>query len=264
MNEQNTDKIAIIQELRPIDDILFEVLARDKAFDEEMLRLLIGDGNLRVTDVIVQSDERNLYGRSVRLDALCTLGDGSKCNIEVQRADDDDHIRRVRYNASMITTRESSTGTEFSKIPEVYVVYISEKDFLKGNRPIYHVEKVIRETGQTVDDGLHEIFVNTSVNDGSVIAEYMANFVKTDVDTKFPAFSNAVRTVKCTKGGHKSMCELMEKYAKEYAKEEVKNSEERFAKLINKLMETERKEDLQKALEDFAFRNQLYEDLKIE
>ena len=65
------------------------------------------DDKLIVTDVIFQSSKRNLYGRSVRLDALCTLGNGTLCNIEVQRSDNDDHLRRARYNASVITSKET-------------------------------------------------------------------------------------------------------------------------------------------------------------
>ena len=93
-----------------------------------MLRTILEDEELIVKDVITQNSEKNLYGRSVRLDALCTLGNGEKCNIEIQRSDNDDHLRRVRYNASSITLRDSQSGTKFNKIPEVYVVFISEFD----------------------------------------------------------------------------------------------------------------------------------------
>ena len=48
--------------------------------------IILEDEKLIVKDVIVQSSERNLYGRSVRLDALCILGNGKKCNVEVQRS----------------------------------------------------------------------------------------------------------------------------------------------------------------------------------
>ena len=53
-----------------------------------MLRTILEDPALTVEDVIVQSSERNLFGRSVRLDALCTLGSGTLVNIEVQRLKD--------------------------------------------------------------------------------------------------------------------------------------------------------------------------------
>ena len=72
-----------------------------------ILQTIMEDDKLIVTDVIFQSSKRNLYGRSVRLDALCTLGNGTLCNIEVQRSDNDDHLRRARYNASVITSKET-------------------------------------------------------------------------------------------------------------------------------------------------------------
>ena len=52
-------------------------------------------------------------------------------------------------------------------ILELYIIYISEFDYLKGGLTTYHIDKVIRENGEIVDDGLHEIFVNTAVDDGS-------------------------------------------------------------------------------------------------
>lgn len=67
-----------VKDLRPIDDVFFEVLANDVNFCQEMLQILLEDKNLVVKDVVVQSSERNLYGRSVRLDALCVLGNGKE------------------------------------------------------------------------------------------------------------------------------------------------------------------------------------------
>ena len=119
------EMIAAIQKLRPIDDVLFEVLVRNKGVCQEILRTILSDNVLVVEDIITQASERNLYSRSVVLDALCTFGNGCKCNIEVQRSDNDDHVKRVRFNASSITVRESNPGEHFSDIIELYVVYIS-------------------------------------------------------------------------------------------------------------------------------------------
>ena len=104
------EKVQRVQKFRLIDDVFFEVFAKDIPACQEILRTILVDENLTVQDVIVQSSERNLYGRSVRLDALCILGSGIRCNIEVQRSDNDDHLKRARFNASSITVRESQTG----------------------------------------------------------------------------------------------------------------------------------------------------------
>ena len=207
------EKLERVKNFRPIDDVFFEVLAENKEVLEEMLRTILEDSGLIVLDVITQHSARNIYGRSVRLDALCTLGDGTKCNIEVQRSDDDDHLRRARFNASSITVKESNPGDDFKDILELFIVYISEFDFLKENRAIYHVDKVIRESGTIVDDGLHEVFVNTAIDDGTDISELMSCFTKKEVkNPKFPKLSAEVARLKTTEGGASTVCEVMQQY----------------------------------------------------
>lgn len=209
------EKLEKVKDLRPIDDVFFEVLAQNVGVCQEILRVILEDDDLIVNSVITQSSERNLYGRSVRLDALCTLGNGTKCNIEVQRSNNDNHLKRARFNASMITVKDSNPGETFNEVIELYIVYISEFDFLKGGKTIYHVEKVLRETGEPVDDGLHEIFVNTVIDDGTEISDLMACFMKKEVkDPKFPKLSAEVTRLKETEGGAQAVCEVMERYEK--------------------------------------------------
>lgn len=202
-----------IKELRPIDDVFFEALADDIKVCQEILRVILEDPKLTVEDVIVQSSKRNLYGRSVRLDALCTLGNGTKCNIEVQRSDNDNHLKRVRFNAASITVKDSNPNESFDDVLDMYVVYISEFDIFKEGKTIYHVDKVLRETGTIVDDGLQMIFVNTEIHDGSEIAELMKCFLQKEIhDEKFPETAKRMAELKTTEGGVGIMCKIMEEY----------------------------------------------------
>lgn len=221
-----------VRDLRPIDDVFFEVLASNISVCQEMLRTILEDDSIVVTNVITQSDERNLYGRSVRLDALCVLGSGAKVNVEVQRSDNDNHLKRARFNASSITVKDSNPGTKFDEVLELYIVYISEFDFFKGEKTIYHIEKVLKETGEIVDDGLHEIFVNTSIDDGTDIADLMSCFTKKEVkNAKFPALSSEVMRLKETEGGVQAVCDVMQKYIDETMHEERMT---RIQKMIRK------------------------------
>ena len=95
------------------------MLADDPEVCQEILRTILEDDRLIVEDVIVQSSHRNVWGRSVRLDALCMLGDGSRCNIEVQRANSDNHLKRARYNAACIVTKNIDPGECFEKADEM-------------------------------------------------------------------------------------------------------------------------------------------------
>lgn len=94
---------------------------------------------------------------------------------------------------------------------------ISEHDFIGGAHTIYHVDKVIRETGGLVDDGLHELYVNTKVKDGSKISDLMECFIQREmVDNKdFPAVSRRVRELKTTEGGADAVCDIVKKLVDE-------------------------------------------------
>ena len=219
------EKIEQVKNFRPIDDTFFEVLADDIGVCQEMLRIILEDEKLIVKDVIVQSSERNLYGRSVRLDALCILGNGKKCNVEVQRSNKDHHLKRVRFNASVIMVRDSQTDDKFEETIDLIVVYISEFDIFKRGRVIYHVDSVIRETQEKVDDGLERVFVNTAVKDGTTISEYMDCFLQKEIDNaKFPKLTNRVHYLKHEEGGVQKMCEVMEQYSKKAVKKATKQA----------------------------------------
>ena len=185
-------------------------------------------------DVIVQSSHRNVWGRSVRLDALCILGDGSRCNIEVQRANSDNHLKRARYNAACIVTKNIDPGECFAKVPRVIIVYISEKDFLGYGKTIYHIDKVIRETGIVIDDGLLEVFVNMKVDDKTQIAELMKCFNETEIDNpKFPKLSRRAKFLKESEGGMMIMCDVMEEYMEQARQEEREKAQKEKQQLLD-------------------------------
>lgn len=216
LNMELQKKIDAVQEMRLLEDVFFEAVAQDIPAVQEILRTILEDENLVVESVITQRTISNLYGRGVRLDAMCTMGDGSKCNIEIQRADNDDHLRRARFNAASVTVRESNPGDKFRDVVDVYVVYITEFDIFGYNKTIYHVDKTIRENGVTINDGLHEVFVNTKIKDGTKISHLMELFTKTQFESKeFPALSKRVNFLKTSEGGKTEMDTVMGKLLKE-------------------------------------------------
>ena len=87
--------------------------------------------------------------------------------MEVQKSDNDDHQRRVRYNASCLTTNITDPGVKFKKVPDVIMVYITRFDIFRGGKTTYHVERTVKETGKVVHNGLTEIYVNAAVDDGT-------------------------------------------------------------------------------------------------
>ena len=228
--KKNFEKYAKL--LNPIDDLMFCKMAEHKEFCEEILRVILEDEGLTVVEAIPQWQGKNLSGRSVVLDAKCVSGDGRHINIEVQKANDDNHLKRVRYNAAVLTTNISETGSKFEFIPDVCIVFISKFDMFDGGLPLYHIDKVVRETGQVIDDGLTEIFVNTVNNDGSKPARLMKLFTDNDAysSDEFPITSELKSRLKSSEGGSRTMNEILEKLISDEKRESELRGEERGEK----------------------------------
>jgi len=250
------------KKLVPIDDVMFRKMAEDLEFCQEILRVIIGDPALIVLDNTPQYAVTNLQGRSVILDAHCKLGDGREINIEVQKANDDDHQRRVRYNGSVLTANITDPGEKFEKVPDVCVVFISRFDMFKDGLPLYHVDRTVRETGKVVDNGFEEIYVNAAVSDGSDVSELMEVFVSdTAYNDKFPVTSASKRRYKETEEGQQIMCEIMERLNTEAREEGRDEMRDEINALNIRLISDNRLDDLRRAATDIAYQTQLLQEL---
>ena len=214
----------IIRNLRLIDDVLFEKFMEDYAACEELLQVILENPQLKVKPetLVAQKSLRNLAKRSVRLDAYIEGIEDKVYNIEIQRSDNCNHVKRVRYNASTITVNKSEPGDEFEDVQDVIIIYISEFDMFGAGKTVYHVENVVKETGKTVNDGLMSVYVNTEVIDNTLIGELMQCFLKTDFeDNNFPNISRRMRELKHGEEDE-IMCKSVEEYAERKAIEEKK------------------------------------------
>lgn len=223
--KNDDEKLQIIASLVMLDDAMFEAMCESPEFIEEMLQTIFDNPNLRIIydSVVPQKSIKNLKGRSVRLDAYVIGEEQNVFNIEVQQSNDCNHVKRVRYNASIITSNNSEPGDAFEDIQNLCMVYITKSDFFKMGRTIYHVQSTIQETGDTIDNGLTEIYVNTEVNDGSKVADLMAMFKKKELDEgdreNFPCTYRKYNSLKHDKQEVDHMCDKIEKYAEKYARD---------------------------------------------
>jgi len=215
-----------VQKLNPIDDIIFRKMAENREFCEEILRTFLQDYQLKVLNNKSQYAITNIERRSVILDAYCELKDGRRVNIEVQNADNVNHQKRVRYNGAVITTNIADPGIKFEFVPDVCVVFISRFDIFKGKLPLYHVDRVIRETGEVINNGFEEVYVNSVVDNGSDVSQLMKVFTEGDCyNDKFPKTSSIKRRYKETEGGIREMSGLIEQLKLEWISEGEKRGE---------------------------------------
>ncbi len=195
-----------VRHMNPIDDIFLRKMAEDPGFCQEVIRTSTGDASIVVDSSDPQFVVTNLQGRSVVLDVRCIDKDGKHVLVEVQKANDDDHVFRVRYNTSLYTANTVDPGMKFKDVPRLISIFISKSDFIaklakdqgvfEDDRSpewhaVYHVDRIVRETGQVLDNGIEEIYVNASVKDGTDASEMMTIFTQDEAydREKFPAIS---------------------------------------------------------------------------
>ena len=108
------------------------------------------------------------------------------------------------------------------------IVFISKFDIFDGGLPLYHIDKVVRETGQVIEDGLTEIFVNTVNYDGSKPARLMKLFTENDAysNDEFPVTSELKSRLKSSEGGSRAMNEILEKLISDEKRESEKRGRE--------------------------------------
>ena len=101
-----------------------------------------------------------------------------------------------------LDTAASEKGIKFDELKDIYEIYISKFDVFGKNRTIYHIDRMIRETHKVVDNGTHEIYISTKIDDGTEIAEYMQILKKPSLpnNPKFPRLCEAYRNIKTGMG----------------------------------------------------------------
>ena len=166
----------IIQSFTLLDDVFMTAVFQDSLPCVDLvLQIILDRPNLHATHIVTQDTMKNLHGHDVRLD-IHAFADGQEFNIEIQRAAVGAARRRARYNSSIIDAAALSAGEDYERLPETYVIFITETDVLGRDLPIYHVQRTIRETQETFDDGSHIIYVNSSVMDDTPLGRLMHDF----------------------------------------------------------------------------------------
>lgn len=214
------------KELRVIDDTLFRLVASRPEVCEEILQTLLGNRQLKVLRVNTQETVKSLQ-REIILDCLCDLGDGNIINIEVQKGNYNNDVKRCRFHLSSITANYTPKGTDFDDVPDVTVIYITEYDALNNNQTITYSKMCrydnVTETFVPVEDGGLIVYANTCINDGTDKSELLELFLRKDSfnNKKFPNLSDAIQYFKDDAKGVSEVCAIVEELSNDKVKDVV-------------------------------------------
>lgn len=208
--------LAEAREMTLFSNTFMSVALDDPLACQHVLRVLTGIPDLTVKEIYSQYHISKITSHDAILDILAEDAEGKLYNIEIQRASDIDHARRTRFYGAMIDSEYLEKGTEYYEMPDVHIIYISETDLWKAGKTTYPVEKYFKGTGIPYDDGMHVLYVNAEVNDGTDTAKMMKYFMTADPrDMSQGDLSKRIHFLKCEEGGNDIMCEITEKWLKE-------------------------------------------------
>lgn len=213
--------LVILAGFRLLDDDFMTAAFQDSLECVDLvLQIILDRPDVKATKAITQHTLKNLHGRSVRLD-IHAWTDEQEFNVEIQRGGKGAAERRARYNSSLMDANTLLSGDDYESLPESYVIFITETDVLGMGQPIYVVERMIRGSSITFQDGSHIIYVNSSMADETTpLGRLMHDFRCTRAeDMYYDVLAERVRFLKETEEGAGIMCEAMENLAKDIAQE---------------------------------------------
>ena len=274
MSKNDNEKIVknyLKENLTLFNDRIFREVANNKDFVTELLRVFLNNKELEIIELFPQKDFTVYNQRSVTLDLYCKMSDSKVAkvelvNVEVEnnaKGDKHDHQRRVRYHGSMIDVKNLFPNDGFSDLPDLYMVYLTVKDFIGQHKTVYHVERQVVETKSYLDNGYHEIYINAEVNDKSEIAEVMRilstpNYVNKNFKTISKVKEEKLMPIEV----EKAMNELKNEYRLEGELEgELKGKLEAFVNLLRQGLISEEvvldnlkisKEELESKIKEYA------------
>ena len=255
------EKKKIIASLTLMDDLFMQVVLEEQACTEYILQTILDKSSLKLMEQRLQKRLPNLHGRALVLDCLCTDEKGLLYNIEVQNSSAGAIPKRARYHAALMDTHTLKKGEKFSKLPESYVIFITDKDVLGEGEQLYQIERVIRKSGNLFKDGSHILYFNTSRQDDNALGKLARDFKEANPkEIQSDVLSHRVSSLKegkLDREGEKKMNVLLEKYRKKAVEEGMERGENRLALLIGRLLEAGRMDDLKRVSYDEVYREKL-------
>ncbi len=212
--------ISVIDKLTLMSDVFMRNVLNKPECAEYILQVIL-QRKLKVLEVVVQKDYKNLQGRSAILDCVASDDEGRKFDIEVQQESKGASPKRARYHSGLLDMNTLNQGKDFKELPESYVIFITRKDCLGYGLPIYHIHRTIRETGTEFGDDANIIYVSAENNEDTELGRLMHDFQCCNAEDMYSeVLAGRVRELKETQEGVDTMCEEMKELLEELLEEE--------------------------------------------
>lgn len=241
--QHHQNDLARLKRLRLMDDDFLSICMKDNiAGVQLMLRIILDNEHIYVKSVHTQDEYKSLSGHSFCFDVYAEDAEGKKLEIEVQRQSAGARAERAACHSGVLDANSMPRNDEdFSHKAETYVIFITEHDVLKGNLPIYHVERCILEMDKQLFGGKsHIVYVNGAYKGHAEtsLGKLMHDMLCDEPDKMhYQELAERARYFKEDSEGVKAMCEIWEEVRREgEAKGEARGALKTWCSSVKALM----------------------------
>lgn len=117
------------------------------------------------------------FSKGIRLDIYVKDKENTIYNVEMQKVDNKNLLKRIRYYQSSIDYEMLKKGKDYNNLRDSYIIFICTFDPFKGNKNKYTIQKACKEDSNAlIEDGTHAIILNTK-GIGNDISEEIISFL---------------------------------------------------------------------------------------
>lgn len=201
----------ILKNLTIMNDVFMRNVLKRRECTEYVLQVIMKEKELKIIDQVIQKDYKNLQGRSAVLDCVARDSGGRQMNVEIQQDNEGASPKRARYHSGLMDMNILNPGQDFDELPESYVIFITKEDVLGDGEAIYHINRIIEESGKKFPDETHIIYVNAKRQDDTEFGRLMHDLHCTNAkDMYSKVLAERVYELKETQKGVDFMCQELE------------------------------------------------------
>ena len=248
MDEHRQRDLERIAKLRLIDDDFLSVCMENNIKGAQLiLRIILDDDSIVVKRVETQKEYKNLSEHSFCFDVYAEDGNDRHIEAEVQRKSDGAVPERAACHSGVLDANSiPKNEKDYRKKAETFTIFITERDILGGNLPIYHIDRVIKELdNKSFGDKSHIIYVNGAYkgDPATPLARLVHDLFCADPDDmNYEELAERARYYKKDSKGVEAMCEIWEDVRQEGIErgmvEAIKNLMQTTGWAIEKVMES--------------------------
>ena len=213
------------------DDFMSKCLENAPECIELILQIILGKKDLKVIKSQTEYPIKSLQGRGVRFDVFARDSKGREYDIEIQRADKGAEPKRARYNSALMDANALTSGEDFGKLRDTYVIFITENDVMGDGQELYSYLRMEEHSGKRLRDGTNIIYVNGATRSKSEIGKLVHDLLCRDAaEMHFDVLKKRVSQFKDSEEGRHYMCKAMEKIKAEGKRETMLATAKRMLK----------------------------------